>query len=265
MSSGRKIVLAAMLALFVAGTVSIVHAQNAGQAVGTEAAREFEGTTFRDLLRQGGLLFMLPLGLLSVSMIGLAVYGFLTVPEKKMITPELVPQLQNALNELRMEDASSICASNPSLLTNILGAGLQRISDGILDVPAMEKAMEEASVEETASGIKTINYLSIIAQIAPMIGLLGTVWGMIGAFDTIGAGGMGSPERLADDIGQAMVTTASGLIIGIPAMFLYFHLKGRYSANVTRLGRILGNLSHSLVAATRRVSEEGNLGGAAQA
>lgn len=253
MMAGKRFVLAAAMALWVGGMVSIALGQSAG-AVEIAPDLADGGTTIGQLLRQGGW-FMLPLGLLSVGTIGLAVYGFMIVPEKKMLTPEMVPQLQDALSHLRMDDATSICNANPSLLTNILNAGLQRISDGVLDVPAMEKAMEEASVEETSSGLKIISYLSIIAQIAPMIGLLGTVWGMIGAFAQIGRGGMGRPELLADNIGQAMVTTAAGLIIGIPAMFLYFYLKGRYNSNITRLGRILGNLSHGLVAASRRAAD----------
>jgi biopolymer transport protein ExbB len=66
---------------------------------------------------------------------------------------------------------------------------------------------------------------------------------------------MGKPEVLAGNIGEAMVTTATGLLIGIPAMFLYFYLKSRYTSNVVRLGRVLGNLSHHLVAATRRAAD----------
>ena len=84
-----------------------------------------------------------------------------------------------------------------------------------------------------------------------MVGLLGTVSGMIKAFDKIGKGAMGKPEVLAGNIGEALITTAVGLLIGIPAMFLFFHIKGKYTANLTRLGRVLGNLSHHLVSATR--------------
>jgi biopolymer transport protein ExbB len=121
----------------------------------------------------------------------------------------------------------------------------------------MESAMEEASVEETNAGLRVISYLSITAQIAPMVGLLGTVSGMIKAFGKIGKGAMGKPELLANDIGEALITTAAGLLIGIPAMFAYFYLKSRYTANVTRLGRIVGNLTHHLVTASRRMADGG--------
>jgi len=220
-------------------------------APGAEAAAPEQTTTLLGLLRQGGIL-MFPLGLLSVATIALAVYGFLAVREGNMLTPQLVPPLQDALGKAHLDEAITLCEGTPSLLTNVLNAGLQRISDGVLDMPSLEKAMEEASVEETQSGLKTISYLSIIAQIAPMVGLLGTVSGMIKAFAKIGKGAMGKPEVLAADIGEALVTTATGLIIGIPAMFLYFFLKSRYTTNVTKLGRVVGNLSHHLVAASRR-------------
>ena len=248
-----------VLRLFVLAGVSAMMTSNlfaqaatAAVATGTAVAETPETqTTLISLLKQGGLL-MYPLGLLSVATIGLAVYGFMIVRTSKMLTPELVPPLQDALDRLDLEEAVQICRGTPSILTNIMQAGLMRISDGILDSESMDKAMEEASVEETSAGLQSISYLSIIAQIAPMLGLLGTVSGMIKAFQKIGQGGMGKPELLAGNIGEAMVTTATGLLIGIPAMFLYFYLKNRYSSNISRLGRVIGNLSHRIVVAARR-------------
>lgn len=224
----------------------------AGPAMAQQEQIEPQPTTLWDLVRQGGWI-MLPLGMLSAAAIGLAIYGFIAVRTDKMLRPDLVPPLQDSVGALNVRDAQSICLNNPSMLTNILSAGLERISDGDVDVDSMEKAMEEASVQETNAGMKPISYLSIIAQIAPMLGLLGTVSGMIKAFDKIGLGGMGRPEMLAADIGEAMVTTATGLIIGIPAMFLYFYLKSRYTTNLSQLTRILGNLTHRIGAASRGV------------
>ena len=222
----------------------------------TEKIDKFESkTTFWGLVKKGGLT-MFPLGFLMAATIGLTIYGFIATQEKKMMQTQLLPSIQNSLESLNIQEASNICAGNPCLLTNIMLSGIQRLNDGVLDTDSMERAMEEASVEETAAGLKPINYLSIIASIAPMLGLLGTVSGMIKAFEKIGQGGMGKPELLAADIGEAMVTTATGLIIGIPAMFFYFLLKGKYLSNVSRLARMLGNLTHSLVSAGRRSATE---------
>ncbi len=209
-------------------------------------------TTLWDLWKVGGII-MYPLLALCVSAVTLAIYGYRNTPEKKMLTPHLVEPLREALGKLDLREVQTLCRGTPSLLTNILAAGVERVGeDGTVDVASMEKAMEEASVEEAAAGLKSISYLSIIAQLAPMLGLLGTVTGMIKAFDAISRGGMGQPDKLAGNIGEAMVTTATGLIVGIPAMFAYFHLKGRYTSNVARLSRVLGNLLHRLSEALRR-------------
>lgn len=80
--------------------------------------------------------------------------------------------------------------------------------------------------------LRWIQYMNVIATIAPMVGLLGTVSGMIGAFQTIATGGMGKPELLAGDIGEALITTATGLTIGIPAMVCYFMLRNRLDSRL---------------------------------
>ena len=116
--------------------------------------------------------------------------------------------------------------------------------------------MEEASVEEVSAGMKPLGYLSIVTQVAPMFGLLGTVTGMIGAFDKIGMGQMGSPEKLADNIGEAMITTAAGLIVAIPAMFAYFGFKAHYTANISRISTLLGDLTFHLKEGVRQTRVE---------
>jgi biopolymer transport protein ExbB len=208
---------------------------------------------------------MWPIGAVSVLALGLTIYGYMVIRADKMIRPDLVPKLQEALGKMNIEEALTICNGNPCMLTNVLGAGLQRVSEGVLDVASMEKAMEEASIEETNDGMKPLNNLSVSSQIAPMLGLLGTVTGMIGAFNKIGMGAMGDPEKLAGDIGEAMITTAFGLIVAIPAMFAYFHLKGQFIGNTAKVGRVIGNLTHHLVVSTRESGTPPAEGAGAQA
>ena len=88
--------------------------------------------------------------------------------------------------------------------------------------PKVEEAIAEAMGRQEARHAYWLNFLSLITAVAPMFGLLGTVSGMIGAFDKIGMGGMGKPELLAANIGEAMITTAAGLLVAIPSMFAYF-------------------------------------------
>jgi biopolymer transport protein ExbB len=212
---------------------------------------EAQWNTLWDMWVVGGPC-MWPLGATSVLALGLAIYGFIVIRTDKMMRPDLIPQLQEAFNRLNLDEANNICNGAPCTLTNILGSGLKRISDGVLDVESMEKAMEEASVEETNEGLKPLNNLSVCAQVAPMLGLLGTITGMIGAFNKIGMGAMGDPEKLADDIGEAMITTAFGLMIAIPAMFAYFYLKAKYMSLMSKMSRVIGNLMHHLVVSSRR-------------
>jgi biopolymer transport protein ExbB len=249
-----------ILVLFVLAAAVLPALAQAPAAAPTSAPAAAAGgsmTTLWDLWKVGGIV-MYPILGLCIGAVTLAVFGYMNTPEKKMLTPHLVPQIQEFLDKLDLHEVQTVCSANPSLLTNILSAGIQRIGDdGVVDVPSMEKAMEEASVEEAAAGLRTISYLSICAQLAPMLGLLGTVTGMIKAFDAISKGGMGKPDALAGNIGEAMITTAFGLIVGIPAMFAYFQLKTRYNANLARLSRVLGNLTHRLTEALRKSAAVG--------
>jgi biopolymer transport protein ExbB len=89
--------------------------------------------------------------------------------------------------------------------------------------------------------MKPINYLSMLGSVSPMLGLLGTVSGMIKAFQNIAMGGMGKPEVLANNIGEALITTAAGLIIAIPAMTFYFIYKNNFIKHMSTMGRMVGH------------------------
>ena len=110
----------------------------------------------------------------------------------------------------------------------------------------VQEAIQEASTEEVTTYMKPIDYLSVIGATSPMIGLLGTVSGMIKAFQTIGTQGMGKPEVLAGNIGEALVTTATGLIIAIPAMLFYYGFRNSFIKTAASLGRNVGGLLDTL-------------------
>ena len=235
---------------FLAGAVAFVaKAQEAAAAAGVDAG----GKTLMDYWNGGGIC-MYPIGLCSIGAVALAIYCFIQFKTSRMTQPALLPPLCSALEKLDVKQAKAICQSNPGILTNVLAAGLRRVVPGEeVDLPAVEKAMEEASTEEVNSGMKPLGYLSVVIQVAPMFGLLGTVTGMIGAFNKIGLGKMGDPEKLADDIGVAMITTAAGLIVAIPAMFAYFGFKAQYTSNISRISTLLGELTHHLGLGVKKV------------
>jgi len=187
------------------------------EVVGEEAAAD-SGRSLIDMIKVGGWA-MYPLGALSVGGIALILYNFIAVRPKKLLDVDKLEEVGEKARGFNIEEAQQLCAENPSPLTNIAAAGLERITADYVDVESMEKAMEEASVEELSGPFVYINYLSVIATLSPMVGLLGTVSGMVKAFNAIAAQGVGQPQALANNISEALITTATGMIIGIPAMF----------------------------------------------
>ena len=195
---------------------------------------------------------MWPLTLLSILGVGLTIYNAMTVRPAPLLQPEVVARLTPALEALDFARARQICEESPGPVTNIFHAGLERLDPDEFDPAAMEKAMEESSAAELAGPYVFISYLSTIANISPMVGLLGTVSGMIKAFDTIAKEGMGKPELLANNISEALVTTASGLIVAIPAMIAYLWFKNRYSKIASGVGETVGDLNFALLRAVKR-------------
>lgn len=214
-------------------------------------ALEEPGRNLIDMVKVGGWT-MYPLGILSIAGLGLIVYNFITIRPKKLLNVDMVEEVSAKAQEFKIEEARQICADNPSPLTNICDAGLERITADFVDAEAMEKAMEEASVEELSGPFVYINYLSVVASLSPMVGLLGTVSGMVKAFNAIAAQGVGQPQALANNISEALITTATGMIVGIPAMFFFFYFKNKYGKITASVSRIIGDFHHEFVAALRK-------------
>lgn len=199
------------------------------------------GRSLLDLLQAGGWA-MLPLGLLSMGTVGFTIYNFVTVRRSNFVNDVLVAQLHHAIATADLEQARSICQSSPSVVTNTLTHGLDQLDQGAWKSEALEKTLETASERELSAAYGVVNYLSIIAALAPMVGLLGTVSGMVKAFNSIASQGMGKPELLADNISEALITTASGMAIAIPAMFFFFFFRNRYGKIVGEVNLVLGKL-----------------------
>jgi len=180
-------------------------------------------------------------------MIYLIVQNFLSLREIELLRPDLMPTFTMLMKDKKVVEAHSLCAENETLFTYVFSAGLERCSTrGEINFSKVKEAIEEASTEEVTTYMRTVDYLSIIGATAPMLGLLGTVSGMIKAFQTIGSKGMGKPQELAGNIGEALVTTATGLIIAIPAMLFYYYFRNNFIKTTATLGRNIGALLDTL-------------------
>ena len=228
-----------MALLLVAGSVM------AQGDINTAAAAQ--KTDLLTLLKQGGWA-MWPLGAFSVAMITFIIQNFISLREKTLLHTEMMPELVDMMLAKKVKTALIYCRKHPSLFTNAFGAGLERCLDGEAEInyDKVKESVEEASVEEMSKLMKPIDLLSIIGASSPMLGLLGTVSGMIKAFHTMGSQGMGKPELLAANIGEALITTATGLVIAIPAMFFFFAFKKGFQKTLATLGRNIGFLFDTL-------------------
>lgn len=193
------------------------------EAAAPPSAPPVRKMTLWDLIKTGGWA-MWPLGLCSIGLISVVVLNFRQINRNRIMPPATLAQLRTACKDQNLELLINTAAASPCLFTNALLAGIRKFNpeDPVGSRPAVESGIAEAVAREESQVGFWINFLSLITAVAPMIGLLGTVSGMIGAFQKIAGGGMGKPELLAGNIGEALITTATGLIIAIPSMFFYF-------------------------------------------
>ena len=198
-------------------------AASAGQAT-APAPDSSSGQSLKDILTAGGPVGVLIM-LLSIAAVALVIEHVMTIRAGVLIPPGLGEEVREMLTAGRVAEADQRCRDTPSLLSHVIRAGLAEADGGW---PAMEKAMEDATAEQSARLFRKIEYLSVIGNIAPMMGLLGTVIGMIIAFrevaDTQGAA---RAADLAEGIYLALVTTVEGLIVAIPSLAAFAVFRNR--------------------------------------
>ena len=241
----KKIIKLAFCLSLVIGPVAFAQ-ESTGAGVEGQATASVQQTTLWQMIRQGGWA-MIPLGLMSSLMVYFIVQNGLALREKVLLRPDMLPEFIKLMKDKKIVEAHTLCKENETLFTYVFQAGLERCSTTReINFGKVKEAIDEASTEEITSYMKPIDYLSIIGATAPMLGLLGTVSGMIKAFQTIGSQGMAKPAALAGNIGEALVTTATGLIIAIPAMLFYYYFRNSFIKSTATLGRNIGGLLDTL-------------------
>ncbi|TET39098.1 MAG: MotA/TolQ/ExbB proton channel family protein [Planctomycetota bacterium] len=188
-----------------------------------------------DTIKNGGIIGFFII-LLSVASLALTIEHAITIRRDALVPPELLGHLESLFEDEEYEEAMTLCESTPNFLTNVIAAGLPKIGQGY---EAIEAAMQEAGENEAVKLNQKISYLSLIANIAPMMGLFGTVIGMIMAFNVIARSEAApSPAKLAGGISVALVTTALGLFVAIPTMCFYFFFRNRVMRVVMEVATI---------------------------
>jgi biopolymer transport protein ExbB len=186
-------------------------------------------TWLQKWILDGGI-WMAPLGLCSVMAVGYTVLCAMTFNKGKFCPPVLQSQLLDLMQQCRVRSAIEASAQSPSFLGRMMTVALPHFdatNQETLGKESVEDAMAEFAAQELRPYQKWITYFSVLAQICPMLGLLGTVVGMVGAFGVLAQSGGAEPAALAGDISVALLTTLGGLIVAIPALALFYAFKNR--------------------------------------
>lgn len=186
-----------------------------------------------------GVFIVVAILFLSVVSTILIVENAISIRRSRLLPPEVMQSLESALALRDTRGAMMICSDvdNHSLVTQVVQAGLERFRASEFGFAEYRSAIEEAGEHVTGQLYRKVEILNVIASIAPMLGLTGTVIGMIDAFNTIAANeGAAGPEDLAGGIGQALITTLLGLLVAIPTMVAFSFFRSRIDSLVSEAG-----------------------------
>ncbi|MCK4625540.1 MAG: MotA/TolQ/ExbB proton channel family protein [Phycisphaerae bacterium] len=243
-----------------------------GEAAGQDEAAKPNGDkepaassrNLLDFIKAGG-----PVGYVIVALsfagIALVIEGFIHIKADKLIPRSVSEQFEELAGKKKFSEMLTLCKANDSMISRIIAAALSR---GQLGIEAVREAMKESGTREVTRLQQRVGYIGFIASVAPMLGLLGTVTGMISSFNVLGmAKGAARPDELAVGISEAMVTTCMGLVVAVPLMFFHNYFRDRVtrisqeaSGQCERLVRIITvtKQAHSIAKTTENPPQTGN-------
>jgi biopolymer transport protein ExbB len=171
---------------------------------------------------------------ISFTFVALIVMNFMGLRRQAIVPPDLIQTFEGLLNEKRYQEAYELAKNDDSFLGRVLSAGLGRLQDGYAQ--AVE-AMQEVGEDENMRLEQRLSYIALIGTISPMVGLLGTVDGMVDAFRVIASSNtQPKPSELAQGISKALITTLVGLLLAIPAIALFGILRNFLNRLVLEVG-----------------------------
>lgn len=191
-----------------------------------------------------GLRYVIAFLGLSFTFVALIVMNVLTLRRSSIVPLELVEAFEANINEKKYQEAYDLAKSDDSFLGHVLAAGLAKLSQGYAQ--ALE-AMQEVGEEETMKLEHRLGYIALIGTISPMVGLLGTVDGMVASFQVIATSeSQPKPSQLAEGISMALITTLVGLWLAIPAIALFGIMRNRMARLTLEVGVVSEGLMSKL-------------------
>ena len=184
---------------------------------------------------RGGII-MYPILICSLAGVYIIIERWITIKKSRPPATAFQIKLRKMLEGKNLQLAQEMCIQEKSPIGRIVGAGLEKIHHGTMRV---RQAMEDQGREEITHLERFLGILATIAGIAPMLGFLGTVIGLVGAFQSVAAAsGQPSPTDLADGIWEALITTVFGLVVGIPVAMAYNYLLSQVQSVAASCERI---------------------------
>lgn len=246
MDRSSKRIFGCFAVIAAAFTAAPAWAQSAASQTASAAAAA-PASGFFDLIKAGGWVGHAII-VLSVVAVSIAIEHLLTIRRTTLIPPGLPEKVRDLLRAGQVVQADQQCKLQSSALGHVLQAGIGELDGGW---PAVEKAMEDAMAEQAARLHRKAEYISVIGNIAPMLGLLGTVMGMIEAFSMVAASqGTARAADLAEGIYLALVTTVEGLVVAIPALAVFAIFRNRIDGLVAEVAYC----AHHVFAPLRRAA-----------
>ena len=187
-----------------------------------------------------GLFIVVLILLLSVVSLYFIIENLLLINRRRLMPDAVLAELEAMIVHGEINRAIDLChqKENYSMSTEVVLAGLQRYKSSEYGYAEYRSAVEEAGEDQTGKLYRRTEILNVVGAIAPMLGLTGTVLGMIEAFTTIASlEGMARPQELAGGIGQALITTLLGLLVAIPTMVAFSYFRNKIDSLVSEAGK----------------------------
>jgi biopolymer transport protein ExbB len=190
--------------------------------------------------------------LLSVYFTALVIRLFMEFRVSEAVPPALVEKLEAAIRDKKFQDAYDVCKDNESFLARLVRTGIANLPNGR---PEAKEAMQSVAEEVVTTLEMKISYLAIIGTLGPMIGLVGTIQGMIMSFQEIAtaAGAQPRPDKVAEGISKALFITLEGVSLSVPAIFFFAFFRNRIAQMNMDATRVADRTINSLVAAAKGV------------
>ncbi|MEO0444942.1 MAG: MotA/TolQ/ExbB proton channel family protein [Verrucomicrobiota bacterium] len=215
------------------------------------AAEGDESRSLLDKIIAGGG-FMIPIGILSIASITLYVFNALQLSKGKFLPKRLASDIYGLMQSVHVRSAIDTAAQHSSFYGRMMATALPHVDATDYETLGREKvedSIAEFTVRETSGQMVWVQYLSVVAQMAPMMGLMGTVWGMVGAFEALGTSKGAEPAKLASQISIALMTTLGGLVIALPSIFGYYLFKNALAARIREVHQAASDAIDAAIAA----------------